>query len=139
MRSTRIATVAAALGGLALLFGCGQQQQPPAPPAPATTQPPAATTTPPAESAAPAATAPTVAEAADQAQGLIDKAKGLIADKKYTEALDVLKQLSALKLTPDQQTLVDGLKAEIQKAMASAAASDATKKATDAVGGVLGK
>jgi hypothetical protein len=69
----------------------------------------------------------------NQSQGLIDKAKAYIADKKYTEALDSLKNLSNLKLTADQQKVVDDLKAQIEKAMASDAASGATK----AVGGLL--
>lgn len=77
--------------------------------------------------------------ASNQAQGLIDKVKTLIAEKKYTEALASLKELSALKLTPEQQKLVDDLKAQVQKAIASSAADDASKKATDAVGGLLNK
>lgn len=68
-----------------------------------------------------------------QAQGLIDRAKGLLAEKKYTEALSSLKGVSNLKLTAEQQKWVDELKAQIQKAMAGQAASDATK----AAGGLL--
>lgn len=77
-----------------------------------------------------------VASAAEgQVQGLIDRVKGLVGEKKYTEALNSLNELSKLKLTPEQQKWVDELKAQIQKALAGQAAPDATK----AVGGLLDK
>ena len=91
-----------------------------------------------AESAAPAAQSAADA-AASQAQALIEKVQGYVADSKYAEAADLLKQLSSMKLTPEQQKLVNDLTAQVQKAMAGAAASDASQKATDAVGGMLGK
>ena len=69
-----------------------------------------------------------------QTQGLIDRAKGYVADKKYQEALDTLKQLAGAKQTPEQQTLIDGLKTQIQSALAKAAGSDAAS----ALGGALG-
>jgi len=72
--------------------------------------------------------------ASAQAQGLIDKATALVTDQKYPEAMSVVQQLSSLKLTPEQQKLVDDLKAKIQAALAKATAPDAAS----AVGNVLG-
>jgi len=72
--------------------------------------------------------------AEQQAQGLIDKAKACVADGKYQDALGNLSQLGNLKLTADQQKLVDDLKAQIQKALAKATATDPAS----ALGGALG-
>jgi hypothetical protein len=72
--------------------------------------------------------------AQDQAQGLIDQAKALVTDKKYQDAANILGQLANLKLTPEQQKLVDDLKAQVQTALAKGAASEASS----ALGGALG-
>ena len=89
-----------------------------------------------AETAAADAPKPTEAAAAQtQAQGLIDRAKGLVAEKKYTEALSSLNELSNLKLTTEQQKWMDELKAQIEKAGAGQAASGAAKSVGDLLKG----
>jgi colicin import membrane protein len=67
------------------------------------------------------------AKAADNAktQGLIDKAKSLIAEGKFADASSALQQLAGQTLSGEQQTLVDGLKEQIQKALAAKAAENA--------------
>jgi len=70
-----------------------------------------------------------------QAQEWIDKAKSLIADNKLQEASSILQQLAALKLTPEQQKLVDDLKGQLQKALAG----KATTEGASAVGNLLKK
>jgi hypothetical protein len=61
------------------------------------------------------------------AQTLIDKARGLIDEKKYAEAFTVLKECSALHLTPEQQKLADDLWALAQQGTAAAATSEGAK------------
>lgn len=72
-------------------------------------------------------------KAADSAttQGLIDQAKSLIAEGKYSDASGVLQQLAGRTLSADQTALVDGMKEQIQKALAAKAAENAAGDAGD--------
>ncbi len=66
-----------------------------------------------------------------QAQTLIDQAQKLVAGTKYEDAASILKQLSAMKLTPDQQKLVTDLQGVVQKAVASKATGEGAKAVGD--------
>jgi hypothetical protein len=93
--------------------------------------------------------------AKDAATGMVDAAKDAVAkaggpvgeavaaakkaldEKNYQGALDELKKLADVKLSPEQQKVVDGLKEQATKMMAGAAAG--AGGAADAVKSVLPK
>ena len=77
------------------------------------------------------------AKAADKAkaQEVIDKAKSLVGENKYQDALNTLQGLAGMKLTDEQQKLVDSLKKQIQDALAEKTASEAKSAAGDLLGG----
>ena len=143
MKTRTLVTAFAACLAIASFSGCSKSE--PQAPNAADTQKAADTTAVQARQAAQTAatnvqqaaakaadTAVTTAQVATaQAQSMIDKAKSFVADKKYQDALDALNTLKNIKLTAEQQKLVDDLKAQIQKLMSS----DAAKS----VGNLLGK
>lgn len=57
-----------------------------------------------------------------QAKEALGKAQELVGQGKFQEAQDSLKSLADLKLAPEQQKLVDDLKAKIQQGLAAAKA-----------------
>jgi hypothetical protein len=126
MKLTSFVTGIAVCSSLVLATACKKEEPPSGPQTPKAGE----AATPDAAKVADTAKA-TAQQAADKAQGVIDKAQALVKDNKFQDALSTLSQLADLKLTPEQQKLVDDLKAQIQSAMAKGAASDA-------VGGVLG-
>ena len=71
------------------------------------------------------------APASTKAQELIDSAKGLLAEGKFQDALARLKEIGGEKLSLNQQSMVDSLKAQIEKALAAT-----PKTASDAAGAV---
>jgi hypothetical protein len=103
----------------AAICGCGKKEEAPPPtPPPPSPAPAAAPSSPAAEVKAVAETAAktvesAATEAATQAQALIDRTKALLGEKQYQDALASVGQLASSKLTPEQQTLVSGLKTEL--------------------------
>ncbi len=86
-----------------------------------------------AETAKTAAAQVEAGKTADSAktQELIDNAKILVAEGNYSGAASLLQQLAGQPLSSDQQKLVDGLKEQIQKALAAKAADSAAGAAGD--------
>ena len=66
------------------------------------------------------------------AQSLLEQAQKFIAEKKYTDASNLLSGLSKFKLTPEQQEMGKKLLAQLQQAVGG-------EGATKAIGGLLGK
>jgi hypothetical protein len=147
MKTKNIVSSLTLAGLMACIVGCDKTGETPPAPTPATNAAaaPAAPTglkvdaaaadvKDTATKAADAATktgAATATSAESAAQKLIDQAKSMVADKQYQPALDSLNKIGSLKLTAEQQTVVDNLKAQIQKLMAA--------QAGGALSGVLGK
>lgn len=167
MKTQSYLLVTSALG-LLLTSGCGKTEDlstpPPPPPAAAPAPPAPAAEVKPAVDAAAAAAERSAAEAQAQAaaaqkavdsaataaqaetsaitskaQSAIDNARQLIADSKWSEALKVLNDLAALKLTPEQQAAVDKLKVQAGELAQKAVATQATEKGTKALGDLLKK
>lgn len=81
------------------------------------------------------------APASAKAQELIDSAKSLFNEGKFTDALAKLNLTTNASPSTEQQSVIDNLKAQIDKAIkaASGAINDATKSATNALNNLLGK
>ena len=68
-----------------------------------------------------------------QVEQLIVSAKNLTGQNKYAEALKIVAELAKLKLTPEQQAMVDQLKQVAEQQMTKALAAKATDAATQAL------
>ena len=83
------------------------------------------------------ATKEAVAPASAKAQELIDQATKLVSEGKFSDAMAKVKELSSEKLSATQQSVVDGLKAQIEKALG--ASSKTVNDAAAAAGNLLKK
>jgi hypothetical protein len=72
-----------------------------------------------------------------KAQEIIDATKKFISDGKLQDAMAKLKELGGEKLSAEQQTIADGLKAQIDKLLGTT--SKATTDAATAAGNLLKK
>ena len=70
-----------------------------------------------------AATTSAPDSATAQFTGIVTGVKKYIADNNYKGATDELKKFSSLQLNADQQKIVDGLKAEVQKLIPATASA----------------
>ncbi len=75
-----------------------------------------------------------ISETSTKAQELLTQAQKLVGEKKYEEAGALLQKLADFELTPEQQKLLQDLKAAMQKGMES----EAVKQGTKALGNMLG-
>lgn len=85
-----------------------------------------------------AQTAAAAAQEQARIQGLIHTVTNLTGQSQYTDALKVLAELATLKLSPEQQTLVEGLKKTVQQQATQAATDKAAAGASQAIGDALG-
>jgi len=74
-----------------------------------------------------------VSDTKSQADALIAQASKLVQEARYSDAGKVIEQLASMKLTPEQEKLVEDLKTQIQKALSSLS----TTNAAQAVGNLL--
>jgi hypothetical protein len=74
-----------------------------------------------------------------QVEKLIASAKNLTGQNKYAEALKIVAELAKLKLSPEQQAMVDQVKQVAEQQMAKALAAKATGAATQALEDALGE
>jgi hypothetical protein len=82
---------------------------------------------------------PAAAGITSKTQSIIDDVKKLLAQSKWSEALKMLNDLAATKLTPEQQTTVDSLKQQALKLGQDAAAAQVTDPGTRAINNLLPK
>lgn len=77
--------------------------------------------------------------ASAKAQELIDSAKSLFNEGKFTDALAKLNQTTNTSPSAEQQSVVDSLKTQVEKAIkaTSGAINDATQSATNALNNLL--